>query len=106
MAQRYRIAFPEMPEESPGPFVSAKAVPAGTHRLRLVQFRRGFEEADWCRAVHTGYVLEGRLRIVIPGQEVVVPSGDGLHIPPGEAHCHKATPLTERAVLVLFEPIP
>jgi hypothetical protein len=105
MTHPYRIPFPEMAEDSPAPYVAAKAVTAGTHRLRLVEFRHGFEELDWCRLAHTGYVIEGRLRLTFPRQEVVVQAGDGLHIPLGDAHRHKATPLTERVLLVLFDPI-
>lgn len=105
MSHAYRIDFGALPEQSPAPHARMKAAPAGTHRLRVAEFQRGFVEADWCRAPHTGYVLEGRLRLAFPGQELELGPGDGLHIPPGEEHRHKATPLTERVRLVLFEPL-
>jgi quercetin dioxygenase-like cupin family protein len=105
MTHPYRIPFSEMAGDSPAPFVSAKAVTAGSHRLRVVEFRRGFEEIEWCRLSHTGYVLEGRLRLAFPAQEVVLQAGDGLHIPLGDAHRHKAMPLSDRVLLVLFDPL-
>jgi quercetin dioxygenase-like cupin family protein len=104
MTHPYRIPFPDMAADTPAPHVLAKAATAGSHRLRLVEFRAGFEEIDWCRSPHTGYVLEGRLRIAFPAGEVVVQAGDGLYIPLGDAHRHKAIPLTDRVLLVLFEP--
>jgi len=105
MTYPYRIPFKEMAGESPAQYVTAKAATVGTHRLRVVEFQRGFEEVDWCRLAHTGYVLDGRLQVTFPAGEIVVGTGDGLHIPLGDAHRHKATPLTDRVLLVLFDPI-
>lgn len=105
MTPGYRIPFTEMPGDFPAPFVTAKAAIAGSHKLRLVEFQHGFEEPDWCRQGHTGYVIEGRLQVTFPGGTVVLEAGDGLHIPVGDAHRHKAAPLTARARLVLFDPL-
>ncbi len=105
MAHPYRIPFPQMAGDSPSPHTTVKAATAGSHRLRLVEFRKGFEEPDWCRLSHTGYVLEGRLEVAFPAGRIVLETGDGLHIPLGDAHRHKAAPLTDRAVLVMFDPI-
>ncbi|HEX7926385.1 MAG TPA: cupin domain-containing protein [bacterium] len=104
MRHPYRIPFGEMAGESPAQYMSAKAATVGSHRLRLVEFRKGFQEVDWCRLAHTGYVLEGRLHLAFPGQELTLEAGDGLHIPLGDAHRHKLTPLTDRVALVLFDP--
>jgi hypothetical protein len=105
MTHPYRIPFVQMAGESPAQFVTAKAATVGAHRLRVVEFRMGFQEVDWCRLAHTGYVLAGRLQLAFPTEQIVVETGDGLYIPLGDAHRHKATPLTDRAVLVLFDPI-
>jgi quercetin dioxygenase-like cupin family protein len=54
---------------------------------------------------HAGYVLEGRMTVEFAGGErVAFGAGDGIDIPPGQAHGHKATPLSDRVVMVLFEP--
>ena len=105
MTHLYRIPFPQMAGDSPAPHTTVKAATAGSHRLRVVEFRKGFEDPDWCRLPHTGYVLEGSLRVAFPTEQIVLEPGDGLYIPLGDAHRHKATPLTDHAVLVLFDPI-
>jgi quercetin dioxygenase-like cupin family protein len=55
---------------------------------------------------HAGYVLEGRMTVEFAGGggRVEFGAGDGIDIPPGQAHGHKATPLSDRVVMVLFEP--
>jgi quercetin dioxygenase-like cupin family protein len=104
MTHPYRIPFGEMAGASPAQFMSAKAATVGSHRLRLVEFHKGFQEVDWCRQSHAGYVLEGRLHVAFPTQELTVETGDGLYIPWGDAHRHKVTPLTERVLVVFFDP--
>jgi hypothetical protein len=99
----YRIALGDLPWEPAAPHASAKIVPLGSHRLRLLELRRGFVEDDWCGKGHTGYVLEGSLRVDFETGGLTLAAGDGLHIPAGPPHRHKALPLTERARLVLFE---
>jgi quercetin dioxygenase-like cupin family protein len=73
--------------------------------MRLVELQRGFVEEEWCAREHTGYVLEGRMTVEFAGDErVEFGAGDGIDIPAGPEHGHKASPLTERVVMVLFEP--
>ena len=72
-------------------------------RLRLVEFSREFREDDWCRKRHLGYVLEGHLEIDFAGTKVSYGPGDGICIPAGEAHQHKAAVLGQTVRLVLVD---
>ncbi len=39
---------------------------------------------DSCQSAHTGYVLAGRMKVVMDsGEEVEVKAGDAFHMPPG-----------------------
>ena len=101
----YRIAFEEMEWETPAAFVRVKKVSVGSRVMRLVEFRRGFVEEEWCSKEHAGYVIEGSLRVEFAGGATAeLREGDGIEIPPGPEHGHKATPLTESVLLILFEP--
>jgi quercetin dioxygenase-like cupin family protein len=77
----------------------------GGRQLRLVEFDAGFSEPDWCCNGHVGYVLDGAGRLEFPDHEVMLQSGDGIFIPPGQEHRHKLTVLTDRLRAVLVEEI-
>lgn len=41
-------------------------------------------QTDSCQAAHTGYVLSGRMKVVMDnGDEIEVKPGDAFHMPPG-----------------------
>ena len=69
-------------------------------RLRLVEYSSKMP-LHWCERAHYGYLLEGRKEIEYPTEKVVYNPGDGLFIPDGPDHKHRATPLTD-IVLVFF----
>ena len=100
----YRILLDAMPWETPAPFMRVKTVNAGRLTMRLVEFQRGFVEEDWCPREHAGFVLSGRMMVEFAGgASVEFSAGDGIDIPLGPAHRHKATPLTESVLLLLVE---
>lgn len=71
------------------PGVRFKAFEHHGRKLRLVEFTRGFQEPDWCRRGHIGYVLEGEGELHFSKHTVELKAGDGLFIPPGEEHKHR-----------------
>jgi quercetin dioxygenase-like cupin family protein len=71
--------------------------------LRLAEFTKEFEEADWCIRGHIGYVLSGEMEIDFHGRIATFRPGDGLFIPAGAEHGHKAKVLTESIMVVLVE---
>jgi quercetin dioxygenase-like cupin family protein len=100
-----RINFEQIPWESPMPGVRFKTHIQDNKRIRLVEYNREFIEPDWCRKGHIGYVLEGRFSIDFSGQTTEYAPGDGIFIPPGEEHKHKAIIHDELVKVVLVEDI-
>ena len=52
-----------------------------------------------------GYVLEGQLEVDFDGDIVVLKTGDGLFIPPGDENKHMAKILTDAVRIVLVEDV-
>jgi quercetin dioxygenase-like cupin family protein len=101
----YKVDFEQMPWEQVAPRVRCKAYEQGGRKLRLVEFARGFVEPDWCTRGHIGYVLEGAMEVDFQGETVAFQAGDGLFIPPGDAHGHKARVLTDLVRVILVEDV-
>jgi glyoxylate utilization-related uncharacterized protein len=100
---RYKIDFESMRWESPMAGVRFKAYEQSGRKLRLAEFGREFVEPDWCTKGHIGYILEGQMEINFDGKVVAFGPGDGIFIPAGEEHKHKAKVLTNSVKVVLVE---
>ena len=102
---QYRIDFKNVPWDAPAAGVRCKVHEQSGRRLRLAEFTREFEEHQWCTKGHIGYVLQGRMQIDFDGRVITLGEGDGLFIPPGESHKHKARVLTDRVKAILVEDV-
>ena len=80
-----------------------KAYEQGGRKLRLVEFSKEFVEPDWCTKGHIGYILEGQIEIDFDGEKEVFSPGDGLFIPAGEEHKHKARVITDKVKVIAAE---
>jgi quercetin dioxygenase-like cupin family protein len=103
--QTYRIDWDSLPWTAPMQGVRFKVHEQDGRKLRLVEFTRAFQEPDWCRQGHIGYVLEGEGELQMDGETVRLKSGDGIFIPPGEGHKHMLRVLSERVRVVLVEEV-
>lgn len=103
--ERYKIYFNDLDWQSPVRGMRFKSFRQDSRQLRLVEFAMDFIEPEWCEKGHAGYVLEGILEIDFHGNKVSYQAGDGLLIPAGQEHGHKARSLTPITRLVLFENI-
>jgi quercetin dioxygenase-like cupin family protein len=101
--EHHRVEFDSMPWESPAPGVRFKKCERQDRQLRLVEFTKEFVETGWCTKGHAGYVLEGAIAVDFHGEDVVFLAGDGLFIPPGSEHRHKARAITDSVTLVLVD---
>lgn len=99
----HKVNFAALDWHSPALGVRQKVFASPGRRLRLVEFSREFCEDSWCRKGHLGYVLEGELEIDFAGTKVNYGPGDGICIPPGEAHQHKASVLGQTVRLILVD---
>jgi len=101
--EQYKVDFTSMPWEPRAAGVRCKVCERGGQRLRLAEFTKEFVEPDWCAKGHIGYVLEGRMELDFHGRVVTFGPGDGLFIPPGAEHGHKARVLTRLVRVILVE---
>jgi hypothetical protein len=103
--EQYKIDFESAPWETPADGIKFKAYEQSGRKLRLAEFTKEFIEPNWCRKGHIGYILEGQMEIDFNGEIVMFSAGDGLFIPAGEKHKHKAKVLTDRVKVILVEDV-
>jgi hypothetical protein len=101
--EQYKVDFDSMVWETPALGVKFKSCEQGGRKLRLVEFTSEFVETEWCTKRHIGYVLEGQMEIDFNGKKVVFSAGDGVFIPRGKNHKHKAKVLTDMVKIILVE---
>jgi len=101
--EKCKVEFDSLPWQSPLNGARFKTFEQGNHRMRLVEFYRGFVEPDWCTKGHIGYVLDGELDIDFNGNLVRFSAGDGVFIPAGTENKHMARVLTDVVRLILIE---
>ncbi len=101
----YQVDFGSMPWQQPRAGTRFKAREQDGWRLRLAEFTGDFVEPEWCTKGHIGYVLEGEMEVDFHGRVVTFRAGDGLFIPPGDEHGHKARVLSGTARVFLVETI-
>jgi quercetin dioxygenase-like cupin family protein len=103
--ESYRVDFASKPWVQPAAGVRYKAYEQDGRRLRLAEFTKDFVEPDWCTKGHIGYVLDGEMELDFHGEVVTFGPGDGLFIPAGREHGHKARVLTDLLRIVLVETV-
>lgn len=100
---QYKINFPRLPWTSKTG-TRSKVAHLGDMKMRLVEFDDQFMEMEWCVRGHFGYVISGRLFVHFESEILEFKEGEGIHIPAGLPHKHKAMIRKgEHAKLVLFE---
>jgi ethanolamine utilization protein EutQ (cupin superfamily) len=103
--EKYKIDFKTMPWETPAVGVRFKVYEQDGRKLRLAEFTEDFVETDWCTKGHIGYVLDGQMEIDFGGKVIMFGPCDGLFIPAGEKHKHKAKVLTDTLKIILVEDV-
>ncbi len=97
-----RIDFTALGWESPMRGVRQKAVTWGTRRVRLVEYQRAMEP-HWCERGHYGYVLSGTLEVEFPDGVIVYGPGNGVCMPAGHEHRHRARVLSDTVQVIFVE---
>ncbi len=100
--QDYRVLFDAIPWEQTLQGVRQKAVVQGGRKLRLVEYDRAMP-LHWCVKGHYGFILYGRFEIEFSDRTLVFEEGDGVFIPEGEEHRHRARVLTDGVRVVFVE---
>ena len=97
---KYKIPLTEMPFVEAAPAVRHKIHDRDGRRLRLVEYDQSMVP-HWCERGHVGQILDGQMEIEFATGTVSFGPGDGVDIPSGEMHRHRARILSKR-VLALF----
>jgi quercetin dioxygenase-like cupin family protein len=77
----------------------------GNIRVRMVEYTPGYVADHWCKKGHFGCILEGRFEIEFRDGVSIFEQGDGVFIPEGEEHKHRAKALTDIVRVVFVEDI-
>ena len=72
-------------------------------RIRIVEYSAGYLADHWCEKGHYGYILDGTFEIEFQNKKVVYQTGDGVFIPEGKNHKHRAKALTEFVKVIFIE---
>ena len=99
---QHKVNFDAIEWQTPLAGVRAKVCKLDDGQLRLVEYTPDLEP-HWCAKGHVGYVLEGRMEIVVGDQTAVFNPGDGVFLPAGEDHKHMAKLLTDVVKVIFVE---
>jgi quercetin dioxygenase-like cupin family protein len=98
----YRVDWQNLDWQTPMEHVQSKSVQQHGQQLRLVEYAKNLAP-HWCCKGHTGMILEGEMLVEFSQEKVVFKKGDGVLIPGGEKHKHKAVILTDVVKAVFVE---
>jgi quercetin dioxygenase-like cupin family protein len=100
----YRLRFDDLEGwESNAPGVRFRRRTNGAAGLRMIEMLSSASHPDWCIVGHSGCVLEGTLEIEFDHEVVRFQAGDGMVIPPGQAHRHRPRAITDRVRIAVVD---
>jgi quercetin dioxygenase-like cupin family protein len=99
---QYKIDFDGLDWETPLEGVRHKVLDQDNIRMRLVEYSRDMPP-HWCEKAHNGMVLEGEFEIEFEHETIRYKKGDGLFLPAGSNHRHKARSVTDRVLIFFVE---
>jgi mannose-6-phosphate isomerase-like protein (cupin superfamily) len=98
----YRVSFDALAWDKIAEGIRQKYLVSGKKKLRLVEYSKTMEP-HWCEKGHLGIVLEGEMQIEFQNCIMVFHKGDGITIPDGEEHRHRARLITNIVTAVFVE---
>lgn len=101
---QYKVNFDGLNWEQPLQGVKCKTYKHGEKQLRLVVYSKDMPP-HWCEKGHYGYILEGRFEIEYQNEKTIYQPGDGVFIPEGKEHQHRARVLSEFVKVIFVEEI-
>ncbi len=99
---QYKVNFEELNWEESIEGVTCKIFKYGNKQLRLVVYTKGMPP-HWCEKGHYGYILEGKFEIEYQDEKIIYQTGDGVFIPDGKEHKHRAKILSEFVKVIFME---
>jgi quercetin dioxygenase-like cupin family protein len=102
MIVQYKADFDKLEWNSPIVGVRHKFIDQGNLRIRLVEYSKEMPP-HWCEKGHCGYLIEGQLEIEYENSKLIYKTGDGIFIPNGPDHKHRARVVSEKALVFFVE---
>ena len=99
---QYKTDFDGLDWETPLEGVRHKVLDQDNIRMRLVEYGREMPP-HWCEKAHYGMVLEGEFEIEFDHETLRYEKGDGLFLPAGSNHRHKARSVADRVLIFFVE---
>ena len=99
---QYKIDFDELDWEEPFEGVKCKIFKHSGKQLRFVVYSKEMP-LHWCETGHYGYILDGTFEIEYQNEKVVYQTGDGVFIPDGKEHRHRAKVLSKYVKAIFVE---
>ena len=99
---QYKVNFNELNWEEPFEGVKCKIFKHDNRQLRLVVYSKEMP-LHWCEKGHYGYILDGNLEIEYQNEKVIYQTGDGVFIPEGKKHKHRAKVLSKFVKVIFIE---
>ena len=99
---QYKIDFDELDWAEPLEGVKCKIFKQSGKQLRIVVYSKEMP-LHWCEKGHYGYILDGTFEIEYHNEKVVYQTGDGVFIPDGKEHRHRAKVLSEYVKAIFVE---
>ena len=98
----YRVDFAALDWQSPMEGVRHKVATDRGRTLRLVEYSRAMP-AHWCEKGHIGCIIDGIIEIEFDDGVRKFRAGDGVSIPDGAAHRHRARTVTDTVTAIFIE---
>ena len=102
MTVQYKVDFDQLDWEVPFEGIRHKYLDQGNLRVRLVEYSKEVPP-HWCEKAHYGYLIDGQFKIEYEKSAIIYNPGDGIYIPPGPAHKHRATAITDTVRVFFIE---
>jgi len=84
--------------------VNSKIYKQGDKQLRFVTYTKEMPP-HWCEKGHFGMILEGDFEIEFENEKLIFRKGDGVFIPDGAEHKHRARVLSEYVKVLFVEDV-
>lgn len=99
---KYKINFARIKREMPVNGIYQKCFIHGSVKFRIAEYTKEMKP-HWCSNGHKGYVLEGEMDIEFRNKKISFRKGDGLYIPAGNLHKHKARVITDIVRIIYID---
>jgi len=101
---QYKVVFDDLPWEQSMEGLRYKIYKYNNKQLRLIEYTEEMP-LHWCEKGHYGYILEGKFEIEYQNEKVIYQTGDGVFIPEGKKHKHRAKVLSDQVKVLFVEDV-